>query len=158
MEEENNTDLARELMDVLRQLKRTKFNDFDDKVTPSEIMLLNVLKRELADKNEKGIKASELSEKCSVTRSSITQTIGNLEQAGFVVRTMDETDRRAIRVKLTDKGEKLYTRHADEMVKFVNELSEYLGNEEVRCLIISLKKINEFLKLRKNKLRESGVD
>ncbi|MCL2321986.1 MAG: MarR family transcriptional regulator [Oscillospiraceae bacterium] len=152
MKEENSTDLARELMDVLRQFKRTNFDDIQPGVTPSEIMLLNVLKQELTNKNENGIKASELSEKCSVTRSSITQTIGNLEQAGFVVRTMDETDRRAIRVKLTEKGEKLYTKHADEMVKFVNELSEYLGNEEVIRLIISLKKINEFLKLRKNKL------
>ena len=152
MNEENSSELARELIDVFRQLRKANFHDIDPEVTYSEMMLLNVLKRELENKNENGIKASELSEKCHVTRSSITQTIGNLEEAGFVVRTMDKIDRRAIRVKLTEKGEELYTRYVRGMVKIVEDLSEYLGYEEVKHLNDSLKKINAFLKMRKDKL------
>lgn len=149
MNEENSSDIVRELIDVFRQLRKTNFYDIDPEVTHSEMMLLSVLKRELENKNENGIKASELSEKCHVTRSSITQTIGNLEEAGFVARTMDKIDRRAIRVKLTKKGEELHARYTKEMVKIVKDLSEYLGDEEVKHMIDSLKKINEFLKMRK---------
>ncbi len=153
MNEENSTDLARELINALNQLRKTNLHDTKSKFSHGEIMILSILKKELAsEEDSKGVKASVLSEKCNVTRSSITQTIGNLEEAGFVVRTMDKTDRRSIRVKLTEKGEELYIKHANEMVKLVNELSEYLGNEEVRHLIDSVNKINEFLKLKKSKL------
>ncbi len=140
--------LYRELMDVFRQIKKSNFYTQDATLTPGELMLLNTLKRSFT--SGQGIKASELSEKLNVTRSSITQTLGNLEQAGYIIREMDESDRRSIRVKMTEKGEELYIRHAKEMIKMVSELSEYLGKEEVEHLIETFKKVNNFLKARRN--------
>ena len=53
---------------------------------------------------------STLAERCSCVRSNMTQLIDRLEDEGLVQRVADPQDRRAIRARVTELGQR---RHAD---------------------------------------------
>jgi DNA-binding MarR family transcriptional regulator len=55
-----------------------------------------------------GMPFSEIGEKMMVTVSNLTGIVDRLEDKGLVNRERDGHDRRIVRVRLTDKGSKLY--------------------------------------------------
>lgn len=71
---------------------------------------------------------TELAALQGVAQPSMTAVIGGLEQAGFVERAPDPTDRRAVLVSVTAAGEEhLALRRqagAERMVEFARELSD----------------------------------
>ncbi|MBI5216778.1 MAG: MarR family transcriptional regulator [Ignavibacteriae bacterium] len=70
----------------------------------------------------------ELSKKRLVSGGNITCVVDNLEKEGFVERVHSKDDRRAIIVRLTQKGNKLFdeifTKHAEHITKLASVLSE----------------------------------
>lgn len=95
----------------------------------SEIMVLFCIKKKVKT-GAPGIKISDISSALRVATPTITQLINSLETNRFVERTMDEEDRRAVRVKLTDKGEKAVEKASDSFFEAFNGLVEYLGVEQ----------------------------
>jgi DNA-binding MarR family transcriptional regulator len=54
-----------------------------------------------------GIRQSDLAEKAGLTKQAVQQFVDELVRDGIVMRTTDETDARARRVRLTPSGEAL---------------------------------------------------
>jgi DNA-binding MarR family transcriptional regulator len=71
-----------------------------------------------------GLKMGELSQRLMVTGGNVTGITNMLEEEGLVVRVVNPTDRRAFRVKLTDKGRKQFKRMAAEHEKWIIEMFE----------------------------------
>jgi len=59
-----------------------------------------------------GLSLSELSERLMVTNGNVTGLVERLAREGFVSRVIDEKDRRAARVHLTEAGRGLFGRMA----------------------------------------------
>ena len=57
-----------------------------------------------------GMTCSDLSEATLITKGTLTGVLDRLERKGLLQRLTAESDRRAIHVKLTAKGESLYRR------------------------------------------------
>lgn len=55
-----------------------------------------------------GLPFGEIGEKMMVTVSNLTGIVDRLEEKGLVARERDARDRRVVRVRLTEKGSKLY--------------------------------------------------
>ncbi|MEK7432486.1 MAG: MarR family transcriptional regulator [Cyanobacteriota bacterium] len=68
------------------------------------------------------IKLFEVADKVGVSRPSISATVDKLEKKGFVFRDKDITDRRAIIVRLTEKGSNANKEHE----KFHHKMAEAL--------------------------------
>ncbi|MBI3189342.1 MAG: MarR family transcriptional regulator [Ignavibacteriales bacterium] len=70
----------------------------------------------------------ELSKKRLVSGGNITCVVDNLEKEGLVERVHSKDDRRAILVRLTQKGKKLFeeifTQHAEHITKLASVLSD----------------------------------
>jgi DNA-binding MarR family transcriptional regulator len=111
--------------------------------------LLFVIKKYVTQEPD-GIKVSELSGLLNVTSPTITQQINSLEQNGYVERAMDKEDRRAVRIKLTEKGEEKLKENKDFLLKSTNELIEYLGTENSRKLTELLSMVSDFLANKSN--------
>ncbi len=96
---------------------------------PSEIKVLFCIKKGMKpDAGE--IKVSEISQLLHVTSPTVTQLLKGLEANGLVERHIDLTDRRAVGIALTEKGEQV-TRQAREMFSAsLRGLIEYMGEEE----------------------------
>ncbi|MBP1936769.1 MarR family transcriptional regulator [Paenibacillus sediminis] len=128
--------------------------------TPSEIRLIFRLKH-MVNPDSPGIKVSEISNTLRVTSPTVTQWINGLEAKGMVERIIDEQDRRAVRVKLTEAGTKLATEAQAAMFRRFQGLVNYLGDEDSVKLAELLTKVFTYLnenEVSMNHGPESGDD
>src|SRR5688572_1320597 len=79
------------------------------------------------------VKLFEVADKVGVSRPSMSAAIDKLEKKGFVFRDKDETDRRAVIIRLTKKGvdankehEKLHHRVAEALLGKLNDSQQEL--------------------------------
>ena len=142
--------LANKLMEVFSQFKRIHMKQSPvEGLTPGEAMLLIRISK-LTKPEDQGIKISDISSSMRVAPPSTTQMINTLEAGGYVERSMDKSDRRAVRVKLTKKGEEVVGRATEIFSQTINGLIEFLGEEKSKEFIdimedvyIYFRKINE---------------
>jgi DNA-binding MarR family transcriptional regulator len=90
------------------------------------------------------MKVSEISRHLHVTPPTVTQLIKGLEANGLVVRNIDLADRRAVGIKLTEKGEKITRQASDDFFASINGLIEYLGEEQGEQLAELLVKVSRY--------------
>ncbi|OXM82974.1 MarR family winged helix-turn-helix transcriptional regulator [Paenibacillus rigui] len=135
---------AQELMRAFRQFGRASWQHRSvDGMKSSEMMTLFCIRRHMKP-DSSGMKVSEISGLLQVTSPTVTQMINSMEEQGLVERAMDPSDRRAVRVKLTDKGEQLAAKMSETMSASFNGLVEHLGEEQSRQLAVLLNKACEY--------------
>jgi DNA-binding MarR family transcriptional regulator len=82
----------------------------------------------------RGLRMSELSGRLMVTGGNVTGLTDSLEKEGLVVREADGADRRALRVKLTREGRRVFRAMAAEHERWIIEMFEGLSLREARAL------------------------
>lgn len=88
---------------------------------------------------------SEISRFLGLTPPTVTQLINSLEAKQMVERQADPSDRRVVRIKLTEQG-KIITRKArDHMDATLQKMVAYLGEEESDQLAELLLKVYAFM-------------
>lgn len=86
------------------------------------------------DRSPQGLRMSELSSRLMVTGGNVTGLTDSLEGEGLVVRESDGADRRALRVKLTREGRRVFRAMATEHERWIAELFAGLSAREARSL------------------------
>lgn len=89
----------------------------------------------------KGTRSTELARGAGMTPQSMGQIIDEMEQAGYVRRVPDPTDRRAKLVVLTDSGRASIRAGARVIPAIEDELEGQLGTRDYRALQRILGKI-----------------
>ena len=87
---------------------------------------------------------STVAKKMSVTVGTLTTAINNLVKKGYVSRIRSAEDKRVVLLSLTEKGRKVYRRHAAYHKKMVQTVMEGLGGEEMDVLARALEKIRGY--------------
>jgi DNA-binding MarR family transcriptional regulator len=111
--------------------------------TPSEINLLFSI-RQSGKHGSACMNVSEISKVLHVTSPSITQLIKRLRADGLVALTRDPTDRRAVCLRLTERGDALTNEAARAFGDSVHGLVEYLGDEQSDQLATLLSKAHRY--------------
>jgi DNA-binding MarR family transcriptional regulator len=93
----------------------------------------------LAD--EKGLTPSECAQRADVTKATITGLLDGLERDGLVRRLPDVTDRRMLRLQLTDKGRDLLSQMLPDHFCRTTDLMANLTDSEKKTLIKLLNKV-----------------
>jgi MarR family transcriptional regulator for hemolysin len=94
---------------------------------PTWLILLELKRRETPTQNQ-------LAQAIGIEGPTLTRHLDGLEQAGLVARVRDPEDRRAFRVRLTEKGEELFGHLRQAAVAFDRRLRSGLSEKEVdRC-------------------------
>ena len=83
---------------------------------------------------EEGITMSELARRCGWESSTITALADELENAGIVVRERDGSDRRTIRLRLTESGRLIEPRLRDIAARLQQEALAGISAEELQAL------------------------
>jgi DNA-binding MarR family transcriptional regulator len=143
MSEKSKTEIISEnLIKAFVQFKKIHVNEinttFDQDqlqhcLKHSEVMLLFELK-EIENDYPNGVSVSVISDNLRVKSPSITPIITSLEQKNMLERIMDINDRRIIRVKLKEAGNKLIEESKLHMILGIKGLVEYLGDEKSETL------------------------
>ena len=90
--------------------------------------------------------SSEVAKRLSVTVGTLTVAINNLEKKGYVERIRCETDRRIVRLKLTNRGRLFYRVHASFHKNMVKAALTDMNEEEKNALVKGLGNLHNFLK------------
>ena len=128
--EKNSNPTAQKLMKTFMQFNKVEWHQRSIAgCTPSEIRLLFCI-RKGAKPDTPDMKVSEISKRLHVTSPTITQLLKGLEANGLIERHIDPTDRRAVGITLTEKGEMVTQQAADAFSASIDGLIEYLGEEQ----------------------------
>lgn len=90
-----------------------------------------------------GTAVSQIANSTGVKTTSLSRVLNNLETLGFIYREASETDRRSVKVYLTDLGKQKRKVAKDVVRQFNAYLNETLEEEERADLIRCLQKINQ---------------
>lgn len=105
-------DASRSVESVLRENMRSQF---DSTLPRFDVMAA-------LDHYPQGLKMSELSSELRVSNGNVTVIVERLVDDGFVIREPVLGDRRAMRVRLTNKGKDEFHSQAEIHENWVNEL------------------------------------
>lgn len=87
------------------------------------------------------LRMTELASRMGITTGSLTVLVDRLERGGFVVRKPHETDRRSIRVGLTEDGARLFAEHHKLHDQLTEEILCALAPEEAEQFAAMLQKV-----------------
>lgn len=104
-----------------------------------------------------GMRMNEISKRLMVSGGNVTGITDQLEREGLVVRTLDQTDRRAVTVKLTESGLKRFREMAEEHEQWIIELLEGLNREEKQTMFVLLKKLKLHLSVTSNSVPTANL-
>ncbi|MDF2539417.1 MAG: MarR family transcriptional regulator [Herbinix sp.] len=146
MERNEIQQLIESYMSVGRLIHQHSYDSMETmKLYPGQPKFLVLIK-----KNE-GVTQKELAEMHFVKPATITGMLNKLEANHFVYRIPDETDKRIMRVYLTEEGRNL----AEQSEKFMHSLTEILfegfTEEDRSCFVRLTKKMRDNLLNKDNK-------
>lgn len=84
---------------------------------------------------------TDISAALDVSRQRITSILASLRKKGFIDMDMSETDRRKMRVTLTDKGKDYFLRRQQRARARFLELAEKLGEQDTKELARLTKRV-----------------
>jgi DNA-binding MarR family transcriptional regulator len=90
----------------------------------------------LADFHGRAFRQHELAEILVVNRASIGSVLGRMERDGWVERTPDPADRRAMLVALTDAGEAKLAQVRPQYYRLLGEIFREEGDGDLRAMIL----------------------
>jgi MarR family transcriptional regulator, transcriptional regulator for hemolysin len=85
----------------------------------------------------------DLARALGIEGPTLTRHLENLERSGYVRRERSETDRRAVRVELTEAGEAAHARMLGAVIAFNRQLQAGLSGDELRTLDKVLARLGE---------------
>jgi DNA-binding MarR family transcriptional regulator len=134
--------VVREFMDEFYD--KTVFQDEGDlssDLTASRIKSLFAFRDE-----NKAYPVGELRKNARVKRSTITDMVDRLEGDGIAERLRDESDRRVVKVRLTDKGKKIRREFYQKRRKEMETIFSRLTEQEKKKLLSHLIGASQILK------------
>lgn len=96
----------------------------------------------LMDGGNTGMRQKDLAEKLGIGPAAMSESINKLEDNGYIERRVDETDRRATLIFLTEKGEARASEVRDQREHRFDGIFGDLTADEKEQLLILLKKMN----------------
>ena len=88
-----------------------------------------------------GIRQRALAEELHISPSTLSEMVNRLEEEHYLCRETDPSDRRALRLVLTEDGEKQAAVFEEERMRLVRHLFRNLEREEKKELIRLISKI-----------------
>jgi len=122
---------------LVRQRGRDILTDFD--ITPPQFNALLHL-------DESGaITMGELCQKMYLACSTATDLIDRMERNGLIERSRDTTDRRVIRLHITERGRKIIGEVMQARRRYLSGILTKMSDEDKTRLIESLEQIHEVM-------------
>lgn len=97
------------------------------------------------------VKMSDISTYFQITPAAVSQCIKNFEKKGWVERTILDSDRRSVYVRVSDEAKKLVQEMEENMKQQLIAFIAELGEEDAEAFVRILEKGFDFFKCGRNK-------
>lgn len=139
------TEKIKRMLDACYQAKRIRelLPALPKGVAPSYIHYLDVIRA--FEKKGVQVKISDISDELNLPRPGITRTVKEMEEKGYIKKTVSSEDGRIIYVSATEAGKELSEEYNE---KYFNELAPYLENiseEEADGMIQTIEKFYQVM-------------
>jgi len=104
----------------------------------------------IAERKEEGISVKELAESSSVTPGAITQFVDALVERGLVAREGDPSDRRVVRLKLTELAKNQFEKFRREHLASMYKIFDVLNDDEIKQLIKLFTKLDTYHEMKEH--------
>lgn len=107
-------------------------------------VLLTIYK--LTGKEQHGVKILDISRAMEIAPPSVTIMVNNLVKNGYAERRINEEDRRAVQVSLTEKGFSILKKSQENIYNWFEGVVNHLGVEKSNQLASLLDEVCQYLK------------
>jgi DNA-binding MarR family transcriptional regulator len=147
MEQTQGMQLLQAFGDIRRQLKRIFAGG---NLSQGEFFVLKMLSEKSGDCIEAGFegfpRAAFLSGKLEMKRPMISRILNRLEQRGYIIRTIDKSNRRSFEIHLTEDGEQAVRDAEAIMAGVLKQLGTELGEADMEKLISLLTRVADIFR------------
>lgn len=89
---------------------------------------------------------NKLAEVLRLDKSTMSRTVDNLVKQNYVIREVDEENRRFIKIKLSEKGKQLFTATEEKMEHYYKNIYEAIDEDKREQVLESLDILLQALK------------
>ena len=143
------SDKIKEVMDACYLAKRVRdrLPAFPGGVTSSHIHYLDTIRQLESIKDR--VKVSDISDVLGLPRPSVTKTIKDMENLGFVKKMTTKEDGRVVFIQLSDSGKSLIDKYVDEYFTSLSKELSDITDEEADIMIEVVEKMYAVMSKRK---------
>ena len=129
------SDKIKEVMDACYLAKRVRdmLPALPGGVTSSHIHYLDKIQQLQSMKDK--VKVSDISDMLGLPRPSVTKTIKDMENLGFVKKLTKKKDGRVVYIQITDAGKALIDKYVDEYFTSLSKELTDITDEEANVMI-----------------------
>lgn len=98
------------------------------------IPVLGLLFREAGDGDQR-VRMTDVSRHLLITKPAATQAVNRLVERGLVERVSDESDRRLVYIRPTEKGKELFEKELEKKLAFTDRVVARMGEENANQLV-----------------------
>ena len=133
-------ELAQALINALNRMKPENINSIlcgVININMTKQLLIASLSNDRREKGDewKGMTMSALAGKMGVSKPAMTKIVDELEEKDLIERRIYRSDRRNTYIVFTERGENRVREFTDRMNGMLEELSEEIGEEDIRMFI-----------------------
>ena len=92
--------------------------------------------------DKEGTPSTKLGPKMGMEPRSLTKMIKSLEKKGWIEKKHDKSDKRLVKLHLTEEGKRLRQKTKEVVIHFNNRLYEKIGEQELKSCFNVLQQIN----------------
>jgi DNA-binding MarR family transcriptional regulator len=92
-----------------------------------------------------GTPSTKLAPKMGMEPRSLTRMIKNLDQNGLIQKVSDKSDKRLVKIFLTDKGKVVRAQAKQVVISFNKKIKEEIDSKELETCFSVLKKLNNLI-------------
>ena len=92
--------------------------------------------------DKEGTPSTKLGPKMGMEPRSLTRMIKSLEKKGWIEKKHDKSDKRLVKLHLTEEGKRLRQKTKEVVIHFNNRLYEEIGEQELKSCFNVLQQIN----------------
>lgn len=120
---------------------KAAFDDDFRAQTDIDIRVYDVLLHVFEARDE-GIQMTDLAREITLSKAGLTSLVDRIEKRSLVQRVPDPADRRAVRIKLTKQGEKVFREAARVHVAGIRErVTQHLTDDEARIIAEAFERV-----------------
>lgn len=127
---------------LMERLKKTKPNDFFNKVDDYEVGMRFVL---IYLSENENVYANNIANVMGVSRARITVLLNKLENKGYIKKEVSATDKRIEVVSLTDSGFAYINQIKENVISLVIKVVDEIGIDEIHRFLDTAAKIKKLL-------------
>lgn len=95
--------------------------------------------------DKEGTPSTKLGPKMGMEPRSLTRMIKSLEKRGWIEKKHDKSDKRLVKLHLTEEGKRLRQKTKEVVIHFNNRLYEEIGEKELKTCFNVLQQINNLI-------------